>query len=108
MKGRLYQELYRRRHIPLTGKIVYKLVLAHLLKNIKGDKEDSRTIVTRNMVIKTAPQVPLRAVATSSGGMITFDLLDGFIMFLNGKRLQGLSRMIKAARRQRKTGKRNS
>lgn len=61
---------------------------------VKGEEEDSRVIATKNMMAKMAPQLPLRSIATSSGGLLTMGMMDGLIMILNGRRLKGLGKIL--------------
>lgn len=61
---------------------------------VKGEEEDSRIIATKNMMTKMAPQLPLRSIAFSSGGLLTLGMIDGLLMILNGRRLRGLGKIL--------------
>ncbi len=76
------------------GRILYKQILKLADSGVAGDENDSRAIVTRNMMTRMVPQVPLRAIATGSGGVLTLGMVDGLLMILNGQRIKGSTKLI--------------
>ncbi|HPZ65211.1 MAG TPA: glycoside hydrolase family 3 C-terminal domain-containing protein [Bacillota bacterium] len=76
------------------GRIMLKAGTSMATGKVKGEEEDSRIIATKNMMTKMAPQLPLRSIAFSSGGLLTLGMIDGLLMILNGRRLRGLGKIL--------------
>ena len=78
------------------GKILYREIYKRAIPETVGEDKDSRREVTKNMLEKMLPQLPLRSVATSSGGMLTLGMVDGLILILNGRRVKGLLKVFRS------------
>jgi beta-glucosidase len=77
----------------LIGTIIYPIILNLAMKaNTEGDLE--RQLVTREMLQHMMPEYPLRSIAISSGGMMTYGMMEGIVMIANRKFLLGLRKIL--------------
>jgi beta-glucosidase len=75
------------------GNQLHKFMQTQVDARIEGDK-DSPTAL---LMYQIAKEAPLRFIMTMGDGVLTRGMLEGLLMMLNGKRLQGAIALIKAA-----------
>ncbi|CUH97029.1 Thermostable beta-glucosidase B [Propionispora sp. 2/2-37] len=75
-----------------VGKIIYNYVQNNIIK--KGIQEaDTNKVMNAQVTL----QMPLRAFGRMSGGIMNEQMVDGFVMILNGKLCKGIWRLLKGA-----------
>jgi beta-glucosidase len=78
----------------LFGRIFGFLMVYGSAFVLRGKDENSRLI--RHFMTTMMRSNTLRSIATSNGGMLTMDAMDGLLIAFNGKFLRGIGRTMKA------------
>ncbi|MDR1271703.1 MAG: glycoside hydrolase family 3 C-terminal domain-containing protein [Clostridiales Family XIII bacterium] len=78
-----------------TGKLLDRMVKRQAMESNAGEQEGQDLSV---MLLAQADYLPLDALIAATKGRISGDMLDGILDFLNGRRLGGLRRFIRAWR----------
>ena len=81
----------------LIGKIIYKKGMEEMKRQVPGDDENA--ILAQNMNIRMLPQAPLRNIVSMNGNVFSAEMADALLFILNGKRIRGWFKMLKAMRR---------
>lgn len=81
----------------LIGKIIYKKGMEEMKRQVPGDDENA--ILAQNMNIRMFPQAPLRNIVSMNGNVFSAEMADALLLILNGKRIRGWFKMLKAMRR---------
>ncbi|EFH83601.1 glycoside hydrolase family 3 domain protein [Ktedonobacter racemifer DSM 44963] len=77
----------------LIGRILYRIIINLAMKaNTDGDLE--RQLATRKMLQRMMAEYPLRSIAISSGGMLTYGMMEGIVMMANRKFFRGVQKML--------------
>lgn len=79
----------------LLGKILRLAIVRTALKMVVDD-DPERQFVVRKMIEYTVSHTPLRSLSTSSGGALTYGMVEGLIMLVNGQFLQGCGRIMRS------------
>ncbi|MBU9714207.1 glycoside hydrolase family 3 C-terminal domain-containing protein [Evansella tamaricis] len=77
-----------------VGKKVHDAIIKQITRPYR-EMEDENAVVSKNMMKKMIPNHPLRSLAISSNGALTFGMLDGLLLILNRKRIKGTGKLIK-------------
>jgi beta-glucosidase len=76
------------------GKVLRKSMINAALKGMAHD-DPTRRLVTAKMLEETLLNMPLRGLATSSEGVLTLGMVEGFILLANGHFLRGGLRLLR-------------
>ncbi|GAB6090235.1 beta-glucosidase family protein [Spirochaeta dissipatitropha] len=78
----------------LTGRILYRFIM----KKVRQSFSKSADPKTAAMIQAVVKETPLRNWCFMSGGRIPMRAIDGLALFLSGKRLRGILRMVRKER----------
>ncbi len=78
----------------LIGKIMYNKGMKEMKRQVPGDDENA--ILAQNMNIRMLPQAPLRNIVSMNGTIFTAEMADALLLMLNGKRIRGGFKLLKA------------
>ena len=79
----------------LVGAILYR-VLIRMAVNMTVDVDPERQRLARNMIRRAMPEIPLRSLAASSGGVLTHGMVEGLAMMANGQMLKGSRKLLRS------------
>ncbi|HET8845217.1 MAG TPA: glycoside hydrolase family 3 C-terminal domain-containing protein, partial [Ktedonobacteraceae bacterium] len=84
----------------LIGKLLRKVIVGMALKTVARDTPE-RQLVARKMLEETVTNMPLRGLATSSGGSLTLRMTEGLVMLANGWLLRGSRQVLRSLPRKK-------
>lgn len=84
----------------LIGKLLRKTIVGAALKSVADDTPE-RQLVARKMIEETIIHMPLRGLATSSGGRLTLGMVKGFVMLANGQWFRGVRQVLRSLPRKK-------
>ncbi|MDR0751420.1 MAG: glycoside hydrolase family 3 C-terminal domain-containing protein [Christensenellaceae bacterium] len=85
------------------GRLIYRIL--SLGVKIIFRAKDETTVSMKSFIGEMLLSNPMRAFATTSGGLFTMNAMAGLIDMINGKFFKGLGKIIKARRKNRKQEK---
>jgi beta-glucosidase len=72
----------------LIGKIMYSVLISMAMK-FTVDADPERQRLARNMIRRVMPEIPLRGLVASSGGVLTHGMMEGLALMANGQIFKG-------------------
>jgi beta-glucosidase len=79
----------------LIGRILYRATMRQAV-NVITDSDPERELAARQMVRRTIEDMPLRGLATSSGGAVTYGMMESFVALANGHLLRGALSLLRS------------
>jgi hypothetical protein len=74
----------------ITGRLLYKVIQRKIGKMTEGGNDDEPISI---MMKRIGEELPLRGMIMSSG-KLTYGMLDGVLMMINGRALRGMRKLL--------------
>ena len=75
----------------VAGRLLCKVIQYKIEKMTEGGHEDEPIPI---MMKRIGEEIPLRAIIMNTSGKLTFGMLDGLLMILNGRGLRGIYKLL--------------
>jgi beta-glucosidase len=75
----------------IVGRVLYKVIQRKIDKMTEGGNEDEPLSI---MMRRTGEELPLRGMIMMNSARITYGMLDGVLMMINGRALRGMHKLL--------------
>jgi hypothetical protein len=75
----------------ICGRVLYKLIQRKIDKMTKGGNDDEPISI---MMKRMAKELPLRGMIMMNSEKLTYGMLDGVLMMINGRALRGMRKLL--------------
>jgi beta-glucosidase len=75
----------------IVGRVLYKVIQRKINKMTEGGNDDEPLSI---MMRRTGEELPLRGMIMMNSATITYGMLDGVLMMINGRALRGMRKLL--------------